>query len=928
MRKLLTYIRILVLLVVWLALPGLSFAQEPAADVNVSRLCDSLKNLIAQDTDNRKLADHNYELAHMYIANSDYQNSIEAARQAAFAYKSIGNSVKELECYLFMADNNIQLLKLVETIKNYLSARNVLDRMQLDDTNKANVNKYKELDADLVYKIGSIYFSRGHLDRSIENFDEALAVYDELKCTQKALGVKAKLAACHVNKKNYDIALLYYTELRDSYIRKNDWPDAKSAYQRIAEIHLAKGDFDNLYKCNRELYDSTCLRDNIKEQLNALNNLAFACVCNHNYEDAIQYYSQLESTDPNHFESGKNADSLLANTYNNLGLCYYNIGNTDLAADYLQKAIDLHEKYSNFQCASHSASLLAHIYYLEGDYHNADHYQKEAVDFAEQSGERLLMEQAYKNYNEILRGKNDYAKALDYYQKYLNLQEKGKYDKEQTLRKHNEDLKHFSDVEKKYSEGLAEEEIKYLNERTKAAEEQQRLDREEMLRREVEAAKERQMLDQARLRALAEALTATQEAMQANRERDSIERERVELEAKKAAVEKEAQLKEQAANQERINQKNQIELQKREKNLITLALIFAGVVILFFVGFLISMRKKNKKLKEQQAEIELKNADLIAKNEEITIQKENLQAANNEILTKNEELSRQKEVIEQANKSITDSIVYAKRIQTAVSPSPKFLTMYNFEYFMFFRPRDIVSGDYYWFHADDHNHIFICAADCTGHGVPGAFMSMLGISLFNKIVAERNIIEPDLILNHLREEVKAALHQDSIKSSQKDGMDLSLVRYDVDTQMLHFAAANNNGYLVQHFRKDEEEKAKANLAKPEHLRETGDGYLRLTIMPSDSMPIGVYIREKESFTKTSYQLREGDSFYLTSDGYIDQFGGKWGRKFLTKNFQKLVMDINQYDMNRQEKIVVSTHEEWIGDSYEQLDDIIVIGVRV
>jgi serine phosphatase RsbU (regulator of sigma subunit) len=160
-------------------------------------------------------------------------------------------------------------------------------------------------------------------------------------------------------------------------------------------------------------------------------------------------------------------------------------------------------------------------------------------------------------------------------------------------------------------------------------------------------------------------------------------------------------------------------------------------------------------------------------------------------------------------------------------------------------------------------------------------------------------------------------------------MDLSLVRIDTKTNMIHFAAANNNGYLLQHYTKDEEQIARQGLAKPEHLRELEDGsYLKLSVMPSDSMPIGVYIREKESFTKTSYQLRKGDTFYLTSDGYVDQFGGKYGRKFLSKNFQQLLLNINSLDMNQQYKEVVDTHENWIGATYDQLDDIIVIGVRV
>jgi len=403
-------------------------------------------------------------------------------------------------------------------------------------------------------------------------------------------------------------------------------------------------------------------------------------------------------------------------------------------------------------------------------------------------------------------------------------------------------------------------------------------------------------------------------------ERDKREKEYQIQQQQLDLAEKERQRAEEAQknaelrrDQERQEQK--LKQQQADAKILQLGLWLAAVAILGALAFILVVRKKNSRLKAQQKEIEAQN--------------ETLQLKNDEIISINEEISKQKNVIEEANKQMTDSIVYAKRIQTAVSPNPAFLSKYHFDYFMFFRPRDIVSGDYYWFYADKQNHLFIVAADCTGHGVPGAFMSMLGVSLFNKIVAERQISQPNLILNEMRNEVKLALHQDSINSSQKDGMDLSLVRIDLDTMMMHFSAANNTGYLLQHFDESQREEISKDLAKPEHLRDLGNGQLlKLTLMPADPMPIGVYLREKESFSMTSYQLHPGDSFYLSSDGYVDQFGGKYGRKFLSRNFIKLLMDINDKPMAEQEKIVIDTHDKWRGLEYDQLDDIIVIGVRV
>lgn len=385
--------------------------------------------------------------------------------------------------------------------------------------------------------------------------------------------------------------------------------------------------------------------------------------------------------------------------------------------------------------------------------------------------------------------------------------------------------------------------------------------------------------------------------------------------AKEEADKKAQQIENERLKSEQREQEQKLLQQQSDAKIMKLGLALALFAVLGALAFIILVRKKNSRLKAQQAEIAAQN--------------ETLQMKNDEIISINQEITKQKAVIEEANKSMTDSIVYAKRIQTAVAPNPEFLSKFHFDYFMFFRPRDIVSGDYYWFYADKQDHLFIVAADCTGHGVPGAFMSMLGVSLFNKVVVERQIIQPNLILNEMRKEVKLALHQDSINSSQKDGMDLSLVRIDLDTMMMHFAAANNTGYLIQHFDESQREEISKTLAKPEHLREFGNGQLmKLTLMPADPMPIGVYLREKESFTMTSYQLRPGDTFYLSSDGYIDQFGGKFGRKFLSRNFVKLLMDINDKPMAEQEKTVIETHDNWRGLEYDQLDDIIVIGVRV
>ena len=940
MRTLETYYRMMLLAAALLLVP--LFAKAQNGLTGIARERDSLINVISKESDHNRLGKLYLELAYRYLYLYQYNKLSEAAEKAVL-YSNESNDTQTLfDSYLLLGHNYIVQDVPVKAIESYLSARGVLERKFNDDQRKYNdeqrskgveekymipyerPNSEKEADADIVTEIGLVYFNRGHYPRAIDNFGEANTTFEEVGNADKALNTLSYLAISYYMKGDSLYAADYYERLLVEYKKRNDWENMRMVYQRLNEIYITHKMYDKVYKYNRELYNECTKHNNVKESLNALNNVAYSYVCMKEYDKAIKYYHQLLEIDPIAFGD----DRILAGTYTSLGLCYQNMNNIDLSLVNLKKADEIRQKYLQWKEASTVENILALIYLKEDDFHNAVHYAESCVEFAEKSGDVETRKQAYLTYKKVLEEKGEYKKSSDYYQKYLSLKDSTMFQATMEERRKAEDLKSLIDGETSYNSGLFAKEYSDLESETSKIKADSRQKEIELLR--IDAENQKLLRD----KAMQDLMIMKQKQKELLREKELAELERQnklnELELQRRNAEQREKEKENALlRSEKEKQDLMIANQKAESGRMRMLFYLASAVVLFFLVIFVLLRKKNRKLKEQQAEIESKNADLLLKNEEITNQKESLQAANNEIMLINNELSKQKAIIEEANKSMTDSIVYAKRIQTAVCPSPTFLSAFSFDYFLFFRPRDIVSGDYYWFYSDDKDHVFVVAADCTGHGVPGAFMSMLGVSLFNKIVAERQIIEPDLILNTLRNEVKNALHQESINSKQKDGMDLSLVRIDTKTNMIHFAAANNNGYLLQHYTKDEEQIARQGLAKPEHLRELEDGsYLKLSVMPSDSMPIGVYIREKESFTKTSYQLRKGDTFYLTSDGYVDQFGGKYGRKFLSKNFQQLLLNINSLDMNQQYKEVVDTHENWIGATYDQLDDIIVIGVRV
>jgi len=278
---------------------------------------------------------------------------------------------------------------------------------------------------------------------------------------------------------------------------------------------------------------------------------------------------------------------------------------------------------------------------------------------------------------------------------------------------------------------------------------------------------------------------------------------------------------------------------------------------------------------------------------EITRQKE-------EIGSQRDQLKRQRDQIANQKKEITDSILYASRIQAAILPPHESIVRYFREYFIIYIPRDIVSGDFYWFR-EQNGKILVAAADCTGHGVPGAFMSMLGLTALNDIAVNTRIRNAGQVLDDLRNRVITALHQTGREGEAKDGMDISLCVIDPQKKKIQFAGAFNPLYL---YRKKE-----------------------LIEIPGDKMPIGIYDRYLNPFTNHVLDYHQGDTIYLFSDGFIDQFGGKKEKKFKFHRFRNLLASIQDQPLNRQMELMEEAFLSWKGP-LDQLDDILVIGIRL
>ncbi|MFH2094433.1 MAG: SpoIIE family protein phosphatase [Bacteroidota bacterium] len=309
-------------------------------------------------------------------------------------------------------------------------------------------------------------------------------------------------------------------------------------------------------------------------------------------------------------------------------------------------------------------------------------------------------------------------------------------------------------------------------------------------------------------------------------------------------------------------------------------------------------RGLEEKVRERTAEIE-------AQKDEILAQRDEIEAQRDEIIAQRDNATQQRDLIMEQKKELTDSINYALRIQSAILPDRELLRKCLAGHFIFFRPRNIVSGDFYWFSQVEKTLVAACA-DCTGHGVPGAFMSMLGAAFLKEIVDKEYITHPGVILQRLRKEIVKALQQHVIDNAQsqamatvKDGMDIALCSYDPETGQMQFSGANNPMYLIRNG--------------------------KLVEFKGDKMPIAIY-EKMDRFGTQEIQILPGDTVYLFSDGFADQFGGPDSKKFKYKPFKNLLADIVSLSMDHQHERLGCVFDDWKG-SNEQVDDVTVIGLK-
>jgi len=358
-------------------------------------------------------------------------------------------------------------------------------------------------------------------------------------------------------------------------------------------------------------------------------------------------------------------------------------------------------------------------------------------------------------------------------------------------------------------------------------------------------------------------------------QKDTLSRQKEKITLQIASIDKQLQ---------KINEQDakiKMQLEAIEKQKLVLYFVLFALLLVSILGYYIYRGYRIKK----EANIKLEE-----KNRLISMQKDEIEQQRDLAAAQRDQIAYQK-------KHITDSIMYAKRIQTALIPSLELFSD-KLEHFVLYKPLAIVSGDFYWVSSMDNKQVIICA-DCTGHGVPGAFMSMLGITLLNEIVSGKHIIMPDQIIENLRQGVIKSFNQVADEDSVKDGMDIAVCLIDFTDNALYYAGANNPLYLIRN-------------GELIHYR-------------ADKMPVAIHYK-MQPFALQKIDLKKGDAFYVFSDGYCDQFGGPKQKKFMSNKLKETLIEIAAQPMLKQGEKLDQIFEEWRGDS-PQVDDVTLIGVR-
>lgn len=780
-----------------------------------------------------------------------------------------------------------------ESIPYYLRATSVLEYTD-DSTSMQGV----------FLKIGDAYSMAGVHEKAVEYYLKAEKLLVE-RDMEERLELIEKLGTASLLSGKAEEALEHF--LLYEVMLKEQGREPVPAWAQLVNAYRENGNYKECLNYTEKLLDHYGKEGDKTEIALLQNNMGFYLTQLKRYQEALEHYGLAVE----HAEAAGSPAGKIAVMRANMGVCYQNMNEPKDAKDHLNQAIGglRNDDFSGDR--SRVENIEALIYFNENDLYNAGHFCREAISSAEEAGDDKLLSDAYLTYSRVLRAGNDPENALKYYESYLAIRDSLLLEQKLNQQQLKERISRLDRSEKDLLLRLKEERVNELaiNRLTLQLESEEQA--KELLMKESDL----RLLEQERLK---QSLIITEQ--QHRVEQQVRENRLLEQEQRIAtlALEQEQRKQQEAAQEIRLLEQQQqldqlaLEKQKEQRKALIGIVVLMVLVVILVTGSLILTRKKNMLLARQKKEIEEINRDLEQKNEEIGAQRDEIEAQRNL-------LYEQKEEIEQYNMDITNSIEYAKHIQSSALPDLMLLREIVSDYFLLFKPRDIVSGDFYWT-AKVEGTTVLAVVDCTGHGVPGAFMSMMGMSLLKEIVQKEYLTHPGVILRRMRKEIIKSLGQKGISGEQRDGMDISIIEINPGENRVQYAGAYNSLYLIRksHVKAPDIPDMKVMEGEP------GNDYTLYDI-PADRMPVAFYDR-MDKFTTNEFTIEEGDQLYLYTDGYADQFGGEKGKKLKYIPFKKMILENAGLQMDEQNRVLTRSLEEWQG-AFDQIDDICVIGVK-
>jgi len=584
----------------------------------------------------------------------------------------------------------------------------------------------------------------------------------------------------------------------------------------------------------------------------------------------------------------------LGTAYNNVGLMHYQLGDYNKALVYYEKALKIKKKLNDKEGIALLYNNIAIIYYFKSDIDKCMKYFKTALKIWEKNGNKRRAAMVLSNLGELYLEVGLNKNAINYLEECIVLYE---------------DLKDFYNVVsikkligKVYFEGSDFKNAeKYYNEALKLS---------------LTIGVSKETIDLYSNIASLDSVkgnfkSAYLNIIKYNNLNDSL----FSVERKKAFDELQTKYETEKKEQQILLNEAQIKKQKIFNWALVMGIFLVIIVAILFIRQNIIRKKANNLLM-------LKNAEILQQKEEIETQRDEIEAQRDEITTQRDIAAEQRDLITSQKLAITDSIEYAKRIQNAVLPKDDALSKILRDYFILFKPKDVVSGDFYWV-KEVNDLIVVLVADCTGHGVPGGFMSMLGIAFLNEIVKKPEVLTSAHLLNELRDYVIDALKQKGDIGDQADGMDIAVCVINKKENKVQYSGAFNSIYIIS--KNDIIANNKTKLLKFEP-KEKIIKNVNLFECKADKMPIAHFVK-MYSFSSFDLSLTKGDTIYLFSDGYPDQFGGTKGKKFNYKRFKTLLLEISDKSMMEQCEILDEKITNWKGKHF-QVDDITVLGYRI